>query len=133
MTVHFTINGGVLLTMSLVYFSVVRKVIATQLLIMIVTGSYTVFEKRELVLSICKTLRVYGVHRNVTRYSPVLQRFSAKANELSRALILSYSWHKANCMSDLCSCPLISFQELICLMKTRGHFSGNFPFLKNKY
>ena len=53
-------------------------------------------QKRELVLSICKTLRVYGVHRNVTQYSPVLQRSSAKTNELSRALIFSYSWHKSN-------------------------------------
>ena len=83
-------KGGVLLTMSLVYFSVVKKVIATQLLIMIVTGSYAIFRK-ELLLSICKTLRVYGVHKDVTQYSPVLQRFSGKTNESSLALIFSYS------------------------------------------
>ena len=71
--------------MSLVYFSVVKKVIATQLLIVIVTD----IQKRELVLSICKTLRVYGVHRNVTQYSSVRQRFSVKTNESSLALIFS--------------------------------------------
>ena len=81
--------------MSLVYFSVVKSDRNT------ITNydrnrKLHDIQKRELVLSICKTLRVYGVHRNVTQYSPVLQRFSAKTNELSRALIFSYSWHKAN-------------------------------------
>ena len=101
-------NGGVPLTMSLVYFSVVKSDRNT------ITNydrnrKLHDIQKRELVLSICKTLRVYGVHRNVTQYSPVLQRFSAKTNELSRALIFSYSWHISK-LSDLCSCPLISFQ-----------------------
>ena len=92
-------NGGVLLTMSLVYFSVVKKVIATQLLIMIVTGSYSIFRKEKLILSICKALRVSSVRRNVTQNSPLLQRFSAKRN----TLIFSYSWHKANGVT--CTAP----------------------------
>ena len=80
--------------MSLVHFSVVKSDRNT-------ITNYDLnrklhdIQKRELVLSISKTLRVYGVHRNITQYSPVLQRFSAKTNELSRALIFSYSWHKA--------------------------------------
>ena len=79
-------------------------------------------------MSTCKTLRVYGVDKDVTQYSPVLQRFSAKTNEFARfdfQLLVAQTK-----LSDLCSCPLISFQELICVMKTKGHFLGNFPFLK---
>ena len=74
-----------------------EKVIATQLLIMMVKGSYNI-QRRELISSICITSRVHGVHKNVTQYSPaaVFQRFSTKTNELSLALNFSYSWHKAN-------------------------------------
>ena len=38
-------------------------------------------QRREFISSLCKTLRVLSAHRNVTQYSPVLQRFSAKTNE----------------------------------------------------
>ena len=68
-----------------------EKVIATELLTSDRKWKLLNIQKRELISSICKTLRVHGVHRNVTQYSPVLQRFSAKTNELSLALTFSYS------------------------------------------
>jgi len=68
-----------------------EKVIATQLLNYDRNWKLLNIQKRELTSPICKTLRVHGVHRNVTQYSPVLQRFSAKTNELSLALNFSYS------------------------------------------
>ena len=41
--------------------------------------------------------RWYGVHSNVTRYSPFIHRFSAKKKkESSLGVVFSYSWHKAN-------------------------------------
>ena len=44
---------------------------------------------------------------------------------------LQQTLHKANC--DLCSCPRMYFHKLVCIMKTKGHCSGNSPFLKGKF
>ena len=48
-----------------------EKVIATQLLNYDRNWKLLNIQKRELTSSICKALRVHGVHRNVTQYSPV--------------------------------------------------------------
>ena len=83
--------------MSLVYFSVVKKVLTTQLLTRIATGSYTIFRKENWFCPFakhCECTVFIGMFS--TQYSPVLQRFSPKTNELSLALIFGYLRHKAN-------------------------------------
>ena len=49
-----------------------EKVIATKLLTYDPNWKLLNIQKTELFSSICKALRVHGVHRNVIQYSPVL-------------------------------------------------------------
>ena len=86
-------------------------------------------QRRELISSICKTLRALSVHRNVSQYSPVLQRFSAKTIELSLALNLSYSWHKANWVTPASALSIFPRIDLP-INKDQRSFFGNFPFVK---
>ena len=57
-------------------------------------------QKGELIYPIRKTLRVHSVHGNVTQHLRVIQKFSAKANEMLLGLICSYSCHKQNLVNS---------------------------------
>ena len=107
------------------------KVIATQLIITIVRGSYTIFREENWFCPYGKHCECTVFILNVTQYSPVLQRFSAKTNELIIARFDCQLLVAQRKLSDRCSCSVISFQDLIC--EWRPKFSGKFPFVKNKY
>ena len=59
---------------------------------MIATGSHSIFIKENWFSPFSKHCDC--VHRNVTQYSPVVKRFSAKTKELSLGLICSYCGRK---------------------------------------
>ena len=84
-------------------------------------------QRRELILSIWKALPVHGVHRNVTQYSPVLQRFSAKTNEFwSLWISATRGTKQTEWPPQLCT--HIFPRILICVMKDQRSFFAKFPF-----
>ena len=85
-------------------------------------------QRRELILSIWKTLRVYGVHRNVTQYSPVLQRFWAKANEFWSLWISATRGTKQTEWPPQLSTHI--FPRIDLRNEDQRSFLGNFPFVK---
>ena len=108
------------MTVSLVYFSVV-----TQLLIMIVTGSYTIFREEN-------SFHPFAKHCECSVFIGMLlgTHLFFKDSRLKQMNFEFQLLVAQSKLSDPRSCPLISFQELICVMKTKGHFSGNFPFVE---
>ena len=71
-----------------------------------------------------------GVHRSTNQYSPVIQRILAK--QMEDCLV----WLAANvAQSKLCIRSLSShiFPRNDLHNETKGHYSGNFPFLKGKF
>ena len=70
---------------------------------------------------------MHGIHWNVTWYSPVIQRFSAKTNADDHLVRFPATVVESKLSID-CMYRLISFHKLICITKSKGHCSENRSF-----
>lgn len=110
-----------------------KKVIATQWLAatqLFATGSYTIFQREN-------TFSPFSEHRRCTVFigtllSTHLLFKGSQPEQMNDRLVWLEATRGTRKANELCSWLLICFRQLICIIKTKGHYSGNFPLIKTK-